>query len=272
MVGEAVGELEDRGFGDFRRGERGIAAPADLDPGEEIGLGARELVQALRAERRVGAENLRVGGEGDGGAALVRRRADGLQLRGREALREGLAVEDLVARDLDDGLGRQRVDDADADAVQAARGRIGLAVELPARVKRGHDDLERRLPGIFGVGVDRDAAAVVEHAQAPSSPGFALERDLDPGGVAGDRLVHRIVDDLGGEVVERALVGAADVHARAAADRLEPLEHLDRRGVVAVGGSRSGGGEQVGHGLTAICPQFARCQGSGAVYPQMRAC
>ena len=45
MVGEAAGELEDRLFGGFGGGERGVAAPADLDPGEEIGLGAGELVQ-----------------------------------------------------------------------------------------------------------------------------------------------------------------------------------------------------------------------------------
>ena len=70
----------------------------------------------------------------------------------------------------------------------------------------------------------------------------ALELDLDAGGVAGDRLVHAVVDDLGGEVVERARVGAADVHAGAAADRLQPFEHLDRGGVVAVG--RRGCGER----------------------------
>ena len=87
------------------------------------------------------------------------------------------------------------------------------------------------LPGIFGVRVDRDAAAVVEDGQAVAG----LERDLDAAGVAGDRLVHRIVDDLGGEVVERAGVGAADVHAGAAADGLQALEHLDRGSVVAVG-------------------------------------
>ena len=86
MVGEAAGELEDRVFGDFRRGQRGIAAPADLDPGEEIGLGPGEGVEARRVERRVGAENLRVGGEGDGGAAAVGGGADLLQLGDGEAL------------------------------------------------------------------------------------------------------------------------------------------------------------------------------------------
>ena len=39
---------------------------------------------------------------------------------------------------------RQRIDDRDADAVQAARRLVGLAVELAARMQRRHDDFERR--------------------------------------------------------------------------------------------------------------------------------
>ena len=54
----------------------------------------------------VGAENFRIGGEGDGRAALVGGGADFLELRGGEALGEGLAVEQFVAGDLDDGFGR----------------------------------------------------------------------------------------------------------------------------------------------------------------------
>ena len=212
-------------------GERRVAAPADLDAGEEIGLGADEAVEAAGVEVGLGAEDLGVGGEGDGGAALVGRRADLFERGGRDALREALAVELLVAGDLDDGLGRERVDDADADAVQAAGGAVGLALELTARVEGGHDDLERGLARIFGVRVDRNAAAVVEDGQSVAG----LERDLDAAGVAGDRLVHRIVDDLGREVVERAGVGAADVHARAAADGLQALQDLDRGSVVAFG-------------------------------------
>ena len=91
--------------------------------------------------------------------------------------------------------------------------------------------------------VDRDAAAIVGDDQAIAG----LERHLDARGMAGDRFVHAIVDDFGGEVMERALVGSADIHARAAADRLEPLEHLDRRCVVAVGGGGGAGSEKVGH-------------------------
>jgi hypothetical protein len=157
---------------------------------------------------------------------------------------EGLAVEFLVAGDFDDGAGGERVDDADPDSVEAAGSRIGLALELAARMERGHDHLERRLAGIFGMRVDRDAAAVVGDGEAVAG----LQRDLDARRVAGDRLVHRIVDDLGGEMVEGARVGAADVHAGTAAHRLEPFEHLDRRGVVILGRVWGfGRREQVGH-------------------------
>src|SRR4029079_13802613 len=111
------GELEDGAFGDVGGGERRVAAPADLDPGEQIGLGAGELVNPLRREFGVGAEDLGVGDEACGGAAAVGGRADRLERGGGDPAAERLAVEGLVAGDLDDRLGRQRVDDADAHAV-----------------------------------------------------------------------------------------------------------------------------------------------------------
>ena len=82
------------------------------------------------------------------------------------------------------------------------------------------------LPGYLGcssIGMPRPLSVIVSRLPA-------LERDLDPGGMAGDRLVHAVVEHLGGEVMQRALVGAADIHARPAPDRLQPLEHLDRTG------------------------------------------
>src|SRR5260221_5410869 len=84
------------------------------------------------------------------------------------------------------------------------------------------DDLERRFAGEFGMRVDRDAAAVIAHGEGVVD----AELDLDAAGMAGDRLVHRIVDDLGGEMMEGTLVGAADIHAGAPAYRLQPLEYL----------------------------------------------
>jgi hypothetical protein len=125
----------------------------------------------------------------------------------------------------------ERVDHRDADAVQAARGLVGLARELAARVQGAEDHLERGLVGKARMRVDRDAAAVVAHADRA----VGVELDLDAVGVARDRLVHRVVEHLGHEVVQRPLVGAADVHARPLADRLQPFEHLDRGGAIGIG-------------------------------------
>ena len=58
---------------------------------------------------------------------------------------------------------------------------------------------------------------------------------LDPGGVAGHGLVHAVVDHLGEQVVQRLLVGAADVHAGPAPHGLQAFQHLDVGGRVAVG-------------------------------------
>ena len=85
--------------------------------------------------------------------------------------------------------------------------------------------------GCGSTGMPRPLSATDEEA-------VGLEADLDPGGVAGDGLVHGVVDHLGEEVVQRLLVGAADVHAGAAADGLEPLQHLDVGGGIVVGGIR----------------------------------
>ena len=51
--------------------------------------------------------------------------------------------------------------------------------------------------------------------------------------VTGHGLVDGVVDDFVDEVVEAALVGAADVHAGATADGLEAFEDLDIGGGVA---------------------------------------
>ena len=58
---------------------------------------------------------------------------------------------------------------------------------------------------------------------------------LDPRGVAGDRFVDGVVQQLGDEMVHRPLVGAADVHGGPAPHRFEPLQDLD-----VLGGVRRG--------------------------------
>ena len=67
----------------------------------------------------------------------------------------------------------------------------------------------------------------------------ALKFHLDEGGVPGQRLVHGVVDDFGEQMMQRLFVGAADIHAGAAAHRLQAFQHLDvGRGVAGFGAGR----------------------------------
>ena len=212
--------------------QRLVAVPADFDAAEQIGLGARHLEQAQRIEFRLGAENLGVRLEPHLGAAPVRGAAELFEPALRLAARIDLPVELAAARHLDlEPLG-ERIDHRNADAVQAARGLVGLAVEFAAGVERAHDHFERGLLGELGMRIDRDAAPVVGDRQIA----VGRQLDLDEARVAGQRLVHGVVDGLGEEVVQRLLVGAADIHAGPAPHRLQPLQHLDvvRRVVLAI--------------------------------------
>ena len=117
-----------------------------------------------------------------------------LGLADREALHEDAAVAvDLGHQPLGEG-----VDDADADAVEAARDLVAVAAELAAGVEHGHDDLERALAALVRHRRDGDAAAVVGHG----ARAVRVEGDLDPVAVARERLVNAVVDDLVDEVVE----------------------------------------------------------------------
>jgi hypothetical protein len=71
--------------------------------------------------------------------------------------------------------------------------------------------------------IDRDAAAVV----ADGEKAVGRQFHFDEGCVTGQRLVHRVVDHFGEQVVQRPFVGAANVHARPPADRLKSFQNLD---------------------------------------------
>ena len=178
---------------------------------------------------RARAEDLRIGLEAHARAAPVVDAARVLELGHRQPALEALGVELLAARDLHVQPRRERVDHRDADAVQATRGLVGARIELSARMQRGHDHFEGGLLREFRVRVDGNAAAVVGHGQ----PVARLQQHLDPRGVAGDGLVHGIVEHLGEQVMQRRFVGAADVHARPPAHRLQTLENLDGGGRIA---------------------------------------
>jgi hypothetical protein len=91
-----------------------------------------------------------------------------------------------------------------------------------------HDHFGRR-HAFFLVDVGRYAAAIVAHRAGT----IGIERDGHCGRVAGERLVDCIVDDLVDHVMQaRAVIGVADIHAGALAHRVQPLEDLDRLGIV----------------------------------------
>jgi hypothetical protein len=111
--------------------------------------------------------------------------------------------------------------------MQAAGNRVRLAVELPAGVQRGQHDLDRGalLRRVLAYG---DTAAVVD------DPDAAVGKQCHCYGVAVAResLVHSVVHNLVHEVVEPALAGRADVHARPLTYRVEAFENFDRASVV----------------------------------------
>ena len=75
----------------------------------------------------------------------------------------------------------------------------------------------------LGVLVDGDAATVVfDRAGA-----VFVDGHVDLVAKPAESLVDGVVDDLPDEVMKAARAGRADVHARALADGLEALEHLD---------------------------------------------
>src|ERR1043165_1802966 len=70
------------------------------------------------------------------------------------------------------------------------------------------------------MGIDGNSAAVV----GARDEAVGRKLDLDPVGVAGDRLIHAVVDHLREEVVETFFVGAAYVHAGPAPNGLQTLD------------------------------------------------
>ena len=144
------------------------------------------------------------------------------------AMGEAHLVDLALALDLELQLDRKRVDDRNADPVQTAGDLVGILVELAARMELRHDDFGGR-NAFAGVDIRRDAAAVVGDRHRP----IGIERDGDDVGMAGKRLVDRVVDDLVDHVVQAGtVVGIADIHARPLANGIEALQDLDGIGTI----------------------------------------
>ncbi len=172
-------------------------------------LGKRVVAVIERGEDR------RVGMEGDFRAGFAGF-STGLELRCGIALFVGLLPDFAFAPDFEIEPVRERVDDGDADAVQAAGNFVGIAVEFSAGMKNGHDDFGG---GLFfrGVHVDGDAAAVVDYGDAV----VVVHGDVDLVAEAGHGFVHGIVGNFPDQMVETHFTGGADVHGGALADGFE---------------------------------------------------
>jgi hypothetical protein len=97
-----------------------------------------------------------------------------------------------------------------------------LTTELAARVQLRHHHVDGG--GAGRVHRHRDAATVVGDFDAA----VVKNADVDLVGVAGHRLVDRVVHHLPDEVVQTTLTGGPDVHTGAFADGLQAFEHGDR--------------------------------------------
>ena len=147
---------------------------------------------------------------------MLARRIAPLQRRQGLAARIALPVLKPVAPDRDVQPLGQGIDHRNADPVQAAGGLIALARKLAARMQHGHDHFKGGLVGVFGVGIDGNAAAIIAHDQGP----VGFQPNLNELGVTGHGLVHGIIKHFGEQVVQGALICAANIHARPLAHRL----------------------------------------------------
>ena len=157
----------------------GVARIDQLDPYARIEKGELAIAMFQLFEIELGdiLEGIGRCHEGDAGALLARRRRPvDLERRNRIAMLEAHPMLFAIAPDRQFEPFAERVDDRYADAVQTARHLIGIVVarvlELPARVKLGHDDLGRR-NAFLGMDAGRDAAPIVLDADRS----VAVERD-----------------------------------------------------------------------------------------------
>ena len=259
------------GAGDLGQGQPGAGqrrrdvvtgGPLVPDPdGEarhEVGGLPGPLRQRVEAPPGVAHEHLRVGPEPDPGAGhLLRHPAHLPQARaGREGCLRARPGElprhpaaetgrPLVPLAVDAHVHprRQGVHHRGPHPVQPARRGVRAAAELAAGVQPGHHQLDAGELG-FRLHVNRDAPAVVPHLRRP----VGVQDHLDEAAVAGQRLVHRVVEDLPQAVHEATAVGGADVHAGPLADRLQALQHRQVACRVGAGGVRRGCDRRPGGG------------------------
>ena len=201
---------------------------ADAQAAVEEGQLAQPVSEGI-PRKFEGGEDLRVRLERDRRSGSGRH-ADYRELLGGLPAHERHLVPGPGQIDRDGQLFGKRIDDGNADAVQAAGHLVGVAVELSAGVQHR----ERQFDAghlLSGVDVHRNAATVIDHRDRV----VLVNRDIDAVGETGERLIDRVVDHLVHEVMQAVLSRRPDVHGGTLAHRLESLEDGDAvRAVVVV--------------------------------------
>ena len=108
--------------------------------------------------------------------------------------------------------------------------RVRLAAELAPGMEGRHNRLDRRNAGSL-VGVYRDTTPIV----FDGNDTFPVDSNDDFGTVTAHEFVDCVVDRLVDELMQAALIGAANVHTRPEADGFHAFEDLDVFGGVAIG-------------------------------------
>ena len=195
----------------------GLPVDADRQPGVQVGVVADHRLDVLHVVG-VLAEYAPVGHERHARAVAVADAALGrvrYLLAGLETHGARLAVADAADRE----LARQRVDGFDTDAVQADGLLEGLRVILGSGVHLRGDVHEL---------AERNAAPVVAHRHAAVVPDRDVDRLAETHHVLVNRVVEHLLDqDVYAVVGRRAVAELSDVHARAPADMLLPVERPD---------------------------------------------
>ena len=205
-----------------------LVAQGDLDARVQERLIAQALFKHV-VFKFGGFEDLGVGLETDSRAGLAFKRHR-FHLLDRHAALKAHSVLFVTVAYLGFHPHGQGVYDRRTDAVQAAGNLVAIAAEFAACMQHGQHDLEGRNAHLR-MNAAGDAAAVVLHADDIA----LFDGHFDVGAVAGERLVDRIVDDLVHQMVQTLRRGGADVHARALADGLKTLQHLNLAFVVGFG-------------------------------------
>ena len=175
-------------------------------------------------------KHLRVGLECHGGAGMVRGAHHGHRLR-HMAPGEFHLIDFPVPVHLHRQPFGQGVHHAGAHAMEAAGHLIAASAELAAGMEHGVYHLQRGLTGL-GLNIHRDAPAVIHNGD-----GVALvDGHGDLRAEAGQRLVDGVVHDLVYQMMQSGGRGGADIHTRPLPHGLQPLQHLNFRCVILVGG------------------------------------